>query len=227
MQFPKFKSVCHSDLITSGLECCNALYFDVIQAIIVKRYSPRCLDSHMNLGDIPFLIHCIQYDVNPLTALTLSTRFRCVFIGILQKQICSLLLDCLSVFALIYPKSVLYGWGQDSVQASQVYPHSSTTFICALVHSHAERGRLQHQCSHIVGSRKLSKMSCNADAFGAPFTGERTLKNNPYNPRPQKLQVLCTMHSDKYCYPNNRQSQTHLWDGEVGYVTPENVFPLL
>ena len=55
----------------------------------------------------------------------------------------------LSVSALIHPKGVLSGWGQDSVQASQVHPHQTLssmslwTLLCALVHSHVGTGRVR------------------------------------------------------------------------------------
>jgi len=53
----------------------------------------------------------------------------------------------LSVSALIHPKGVLSGLGQDSVQASQVLPHqtgssmSLWTLLCALERSHVGKGR--------------------------------------------------------------------------------------
>ncbi len=53
----------------------------------------------------------------------------------------------LAVSALIHPKGVLSGWGQDSVQASQLLPHQTRssmslwTLICALVRSHVGTGR--------------------------------------------------------------------------------------
>ena len=49
--------------------------------------------------------------------------------------------------ALIHPKVVLLGRGQDSVQASQVPPHQTRssmslwTLLCALVRSHVGTGR--------------------------------------------------------------------------------------
>ena len=53
----------------------------------------------------------------------------------------------LSVSALIHLKGVLSGWGQDSVQSSQVHPHQALssmslwTLFCELVHSHVGTGR--------------------------------------------------------------------------------------
>uniref|UniRef100_A0A3P8U8X8 HECT domain-containing protein n=1 Tax=Amphiprion percula TaxID=161767 RepID=A0A3P8U8X8_AMPPE len=56
-----------------------------------QKYSLTCLDSHMSISDIPFLIHRVQYDVSPpfaaITALTLLfTRFRSVFMGIFDHS---------------------------------------------------------------------------------------------------------------------------------------------
>ena len=48
----------------------------------------------------------------------------------------------LSVCALIHPKGVLSGWGQDSVQASQVHPHQTLS----------SRKGPSPNCSHRVGS---------------------------------------------------------------------------
>ena len=52
----------------------------------------------------------------------------------------------LTVSALIHPKGVLLGRGQDSVQASQVLSQQTRssmslwTLLCALVHSHVGKG---------------------------------------------------------------------------------------
>ena len=68
----------------------------------------------------------------------------------------------LTVSALIHPKGVLSGWGQDSVQASQVLPHqtgssmSLWTSLCALVRSHVGTGRVHPQ----TVSTKLGAWNC-------------------------------------------------------------------
>ena len=127
-----------------------------------------CLDSHMNFSHIPSLIHRVYYDVSPLFAaitastLRLSTKFRCVFLGFFDNSFSGTFVrshtdvgrgDWLSVSTLIHPKSVLSGWGQDSVQDSQVHPHQTLSFmplsiylslwtlLCALMHSHVGTGR--------------------------------------------------------------------------------------
>ena len=96
----------------------------------------------------------------------------------------------LSVSALIHPKGVLLGWGQDSVQASQVHPHqtlSSTslwTLLCALVHSHAGTGRGHPQ----TVPTKLGACNCptslgilkHSDFLSLDLRGKaQLLKNNP------------------------------------------------
>ena len=106
---------------------------------ILLKYSLTCLDSIMTLSDIPFLIHRVYCDVSPAFAAStllgrLSTRFRCVLMGILTflpeahlwgHPLMLVGKAWLSVSALIHPKGVLSGWGQDSVQASQVHPHQT------------------------------------------------------------------------------------------------------
>ena len=96
----------------------------------------------------------------------------------------------LTVSALLQPKVVLSGWGQDSVQASQVHPHhtlssmSSWTLLCALVHSHVGTRRGHPK----TVPTKLAAWNCPA-SLGMPKHSEflslklrgraQLLKNNP------------------------------------------------
>ena len=127
----------------------NTLYY--------QKYWDTCLYTHMKFNGITVLVRRVRYWVGPpfaaITASTLlvrlSTRFRSVssrnaFVrsgtDVGRKA-------WLAVPALIHPKGVLPGWGQDSLQASQVLPpqtHSSMslwTFLCAMACSHVGTGR--------------------------------------------------------------------------------------
>jgi len=162
---------------------------------------------HMNLSDIPFLIHRVKYDVGPpfaaITASTLlgklSTRFRSDFMGFLGHYSRSAFVRSdtdvwqkawLAVSALIHPKGVLSGLGQDSVQVSQVLPHQTRssmslwTLLCALGHSHVgiERGHPQ------TVSTKMGAWNCpkslgmlkHLEFLSLGLRGQaQLLKNNP------------------------------------------------
>uniref|UniRef100_A0A667ZQH7 TSPO associated protein 1 n=1 Tax=Myripristis murdjan TaxID=586833 RepID=A0A667ZQH7_9TELE len=133
----------------------------------------------------------------------------------------------LSVSALIHPKGVLSGSGQDSVQASQVHPHQTLssmslwTLLCALVHSHVGRGRgPAPNCSHKVGSMELSKMFWYPEAFKVPFTGTKgpspAPEKQPHTiiPPPPNFTVG-TMQSEMYRSPGNLQTQTRPSDCQM------------
>ena len=85
----------------------------------------------------------------------------------------------LSVSTLIHPKDVLSGWGQDSVQASQVHPHQTLSSclygpaLCTGAQSCWNRKGPSPNCSYKVGSMELSNISWCAEAFKVPFTGTK------------------------------------------------------
>ena len=144
-----------------------------------------------------------------------------------------------TVSALIHPKGVLSGWGQDSVQASPVLPHqtgssmSVWTLLCA--QSCWNRKGPSPNCFHKAGSMKLSKVSCYAEAFRVPFTRTKgpspAPEKQPHSiiPPPPNF-TLGTMQSDKYRSPGNHQTQTHSSDCPMkkhDSSLQRNVSPLL
>lgn len=74
--------------------------------------------------------------------------------------------------ARIHPKGALSGWGQDSVQTSQIYPHKTLSFMSlwimwyALVHSHVGRGA-SDKLFQKFGRMEFSKMSWYAEALNS------------------------------------------------------------
>ena len=147
-----------------------------------QKYSLICLYTHMNLSDIPLLIHRVWYDVGPpfeaITALTLLGKLSQKSLVVCLWEILTILSEAhlwgqtlmldekawLAVSALIHPKGVLSGWGQVSVQASQVLPHQTRssislwTLLCAPVRSHVGTGR-GHGCSCSVLETHSMKVS--------------------------------------------------------------------
>ena len=178
-----------------------------IYTLFCQKNSLICLYTHMTLSDIQFLIHRVYYDVSPpfaaITASTLleklSTRFRSVFMGIFDHSSRSTFVRSdidvgqkawLSVSAQIHPKGVLSGWGQDSVQASQVLPHqtgssmSLWTLLCALVRSHVGTGRGRPQTVSTKlgawnGPKSLGMLK-HSEFLSLELRGQaQLLKNNP------------------------------------------------
>ena len=73
--------------LTTG-ECCGSIKDRAFPpTLYCQKYSLTCLDSHMNLSEIPYLVHSIYKDIGPpvaaITATTLlgrlSTRFWSVY----------------------------------------------------------------------------------------------------------------------------------------------------
>ena len=116
-------------------------------------------------------------------------------------------------------RCVLSGWGQDSVQASQLHPHQTLSFIslwtllCALVPSHVGTGR-----GHpLTVPTKLGAWNCPTIV---PYTGTEGPSPAPEKQphtitHPQPNFTLGTMQSDKYRSPGNRQSLTHPLDCQM------------
>ena len=84
--------------------------------------------------------------------------------------------------------------------------------LCTGAQSCWNRKRPSPNCSHKVGSMKLSKMSWYAEALRVPFTGTKgpspTPEKQPHTiiPPPPNF-TLGTMQSGKYRSPGNRQTQ--------------------
>ena len=142
-----------------------------------QKYSLTCLDSHMNLSDIPFLIHRVQSDVGPpfaaITASTLlgrlSTRFRSVFMGLLDhssRSICEVTHWCWSrrpgsQSALIHPK-VFYGVEVRTLCRPVQFIHTRLFIhvfmdlaLCTGAQSCWNRKGPSPNCSHKVWSMKF------------------------------------------------------------------------
>ena len=208
----------------------------------------------MTLSDFPFLIHRVYYDVGPLFAAViastllgrLSTRFRRVW-PFFQKCICEVTHWCwLLVSALIHPKGVLLGWGQDSVQASKVHPHQTLssmslwTLLCALLHSHVGTGRGHPQnvptklgawnCPISLGMLKHSEFLSLELRLSTSGAKPSSWKTTPHlNPPSTKLYTWHNAHRQvpfSWQLPNQDLSIT-LPYGEVRFDTPENMSPLL
>ena len=134
----------------------------------------------------------------------------------------------LSASTLIHLKGVLLGWGQDSVQASQVHPHQTLswmslwmTLLCALVHSHVgtERGYPQTvptdlgAWNHVTVQHLLvcwsiqSSFHWNYGPSPAPEKQPHTIIPGPPNFTLGTMQSDCSTVS-KYCSPGNLQTQT-------------------
>jgi hypothetical protein len=118
------------------------------------------------------------------------------------------------------------GWGQGPVQASQVLPHwprqtiSVWTSLCAQGNYHAETGPYPN-CCHKVGCTDSSRMSLYAVPLRFPFTGTKGPSlNHETLPAPMHYAAFSR-------HPPNPDSSVGLPDGEVWFITPENVFPLL
>ena len=118
----------------------------------------------------------------------------------------------LSVSALIHPKGVLSGWGQDSVQASQVHPHQTLssmslwTLLCALVHSHVGTGRGHPKT--VPSSWKTAL--CHNSPSTKLYTWHNAVRQVPFSWQPPKP-----------------DSSIRLPDAETQFLTPEKASPLL
>jgi len=118
----------------------------------------------------------------------------------------------LAVSALIHPKGVPLGCGQDSpvkfFHTKLAHPCLYGLWCAVMLEQEG------------VGSMKLSKISWYAEAFRVPFTGTQ----GP-SPAPEKQPhtiilpppnfTLGTMQSNKYCSPGNRQTQTRPSDCQM------------
>jgi len=121
-----YKKPYNSNWKTKIIQNKSVSWASVLRTLYCQKHSLICLYTHMNLSDIPFLIHRVYIDVGlPFAAMTastllgkLSTRFRSVLMGIFNHSSRSalwgqtLMLDekaWLAVSALIHPKSVLLG----------------------------------------------------------------------------------------------------------------------
>lgn len=196
----------------------SSKYFFIyyIYTIYYQKYFLTCPASHMNLSAIPFLI-----GLNMMLVYLLQLPF---FLTILLKvhwwsHTLKLVEKAwLSVWALVHPKGVLSGSGQDCAgRSSSSTPDSAIHVfmdlaLCTDAQSCWKRKGPIPNCSHKVGSMGLSKMFSYPKAFKVPFTGSRGPSWTPE--KPHTIMITCTkFHTwyktvQMYRSPGNLKPQT-------------------
>lgn len=113
--------------------------------------------------------------------------------------------------ALIHPKGVLWGWGQDSTcRPVKFFIPNLLMFLWPLLYLWTDL----HSCWN--RKEPLTKLGAWNVTLRVPFTETKRLSTTPEK-QPLAIISLCfklyTRHnqSDKYCSSGNRQTQTHSW----------------
>jgi len=147
--------------------------------------------------------------------------------------------DWLVAFALIHPKGVLSGWGQDSVQVSQVLPHQTRSSMWA--HDLCTVMLEQEGAIPKLFPQKLGAWNCPKSlgmlkhSVRVNFTGTKgpspAPEKQPYPIIPASTKLYTWHSADGQVpfpwQPPNPDSSIRLPDGEAWFVAPENASPLL